>query len=82
MGMGTPSLARPNMIQQRLQVVEVTTHWAEDVGDYEVQTSHNAVEWTTVAHGAGPWRAWGLGLNWKQLWQCCGHFTEETYEYI
>jgi len=34
-------------------VVEVATHWAEDVGDYEVQTSRNAVEWTTVAHGAG-----------------------------
>ena len=47
------------------QVVEVATHWAEDVGDYEVQTSRNAVEWTTVAHGAGPWRG-GLGLNRKQ----------------
>jgi hypothetical protein len=71
MGMGNPSLARPNMIQHgnaRSQVVEVATHWAEDVGEYEVQTSRNAVEWTTVAHGAGPWRAWGLDLNWKQLW--------------
>ena len=55
------------------QVVEVTTQWAEDVGDYEVQTSRNAVEWTTVAHGAGPWRGgfWSeseaaiLAILWK-----------------